>query len=69
MTVLGCTGRIRNQGQANVGLISILISANQIKAISQISQSVVVVSRSLYTLTLISDSLCMLTLVLTHLAV
>ena len=49
------TGRIRNQGQANAGVISISISANQIKAISQISKSVVVVSRALYTLTMISD--------------
>ena len=52
------TGRIRNQGQANAGSISISISANQIKAISQIIQSVVVVSQALYTSTLISGSLC-----------
>ena len=51
------TERIKNQGQANAGLISILISANQIKAISQISQSVVILRQALYTSTLISDSL------------
>ena len=38
------TGRIRKQGRANAGSISISISTNQIKAISQISQSVVIVS-------------------------
>ena len=41
---ISSTERIKNQGWANAGLISISISTNQIKAISHISQLVVIIS-------------------------